>query len=352
MKRTALVVGATGAAAKRLVERLLADPDWSVIGLCRYPPARSGSARLTFLRADLMDPHDCARALRGCDGITHVFYTARAKHGESGSESIDENLAMLRNALDAILPVARRLDHVHLVEGGKWYGLHLGPYATPAREDDPRVDGSNFYYAQEDLLKERQREAPWSWSASRPNVICDFAPGRARNLPSVLGAYAAVLRELAMPLHFPGNATRWHALMEVTDAVHYANATAFIATDPRAANRAFNVSNGDLFRWERLWPRIAEHFGMPVGDVRPVSLQAHMRDKEPAWQRVVRRYGLLPSRLDDVAAWAFGDFVFGLDYDVVSSTTRLREAGFHDVVDSEAMFIRHLVQYRAARVLP
>lgn len=335
----------------RLVERLLAH-GWGVVGLCRHPPVASPASRLTYVKADLFDAADCANALRDYAHVTHVFYTARAKHGESGTESIPENAAMLTATLDAVLPAARDLRHVHLVEGGKWYGLHLGPFATPAREDDPRPAMPNFYHAQEDLLRARQQHEPWTWSASRPNILCDFAPGRARNLTSVLGAYAAILEELGMPLHFPGNAARWHALMEATDATLLADALCFIATDPRAANRAFNVSNGDVFRWEHAWPRLAAHFGMQPGDVRPMSLEAFMQDKEPVWQSVVRRRGLKPSRLDQVAAWAFGDFVFRMDYDLMLATTRLRQAGFHEVLDTEDMLLRQLAQYREAKILP
>lgn len=61
---------------------------------------------------------------------------------------------------------------------------------------------------------------------------------------------------------------------------------------------------------------------------------------------------LAASRLDEMAVWGFGDFLLQQDYDVVSSTTRLRQAGFHDTVDTEAMFLGHLARYRAARLLP
>ena len=351
MSRTALIVGSTGAVSLRLVERLLAD-EWTIVGLCRQPPATSPSPRLTFLQADLLDPADCARAVSRGPSVSHVFYSARAKHGETGTESISENVDMLAATLDAVIPTARELTHVHLVEGGKWYGMHLGPFATPAREVDPRPETPNFYHGQEDLLQERQRGQRWTWSASRPNILCDFVPGRARNLTSVLGVYAAVLNELGLPLHFPGNAARWSALMELTDATLLANAINFISTDPRAANQAFNVTNGDVFRWSGMWPRLAAHFGMRPGDVLPMSLAEFMRDKDPVWQRVVRRCGLSPSRLSDIAAWSFGDFVFRLDYDIMSSTTRLRQAGFHETLDSEAMFLRQLRQYREARILP
>jgi hypothetical protein len=73
---------------------------------------------------------------------------------------VPDNVAMLRNLIDAIEPVARGLEHVHLVQGTKYYGMHLGPFRTPAREDDPRPDFPNFYYDQQDLLAERARGKP------------------------------------------------------------------------------------------------------------------------------------------------------------------------------------------------
>jgi hypothetical protein len=190
MSRTALIAGAGGAASKRLIETLLADPAWSVIALARTP--RPSSDRLIWVSADLFDAQACRRALEPHRGITHVFYTSRAKHGETGVESIPDNVAMLANVLDAVEPVAAALAHVHIVEGTKWYGMHLGPFPTPAREDaDIGHLPDNFYYAQQHMLAARERGKTWAWSASRPTFIYDFAPERARNGVAVLGAYAA-----------------------------------------------------------------------------------------------------------------------------------------------------------------
>ncbi|MCC7272495.1 MAG: SDR family oxidoreductase [Alphaproteobacteria bacterium] len=347
MAPTALVAGATGAAARRLVELLLAR-GWSVLAVTRRPPAPA--ERLGHVAADLSDASRAA--LAACGAVTHVFYAGRAAHGEGGVESVADNVAMLRNLLDGVLPVARGLEHVHLVQGTKYYGLHLGRFPTPAREDDPRHMPPNFYYDQQDLLVERRQGRRWTWSASRPPVICDFAPDRARNLVPLIGAYAAIAAELGVPLDFPGRPGCWEALTELVDAGHLARAMAFLATDPRGADRAFNVTNGDLLRWKRVWPRIAAACGVPPGEVRTLTLADWMKDKDAVWQRVVARHGLRPSRLSDIANWAFGDFVWRQDHDVVSSTTRLRLAGFAEVVDSEAMLLDQLARYRAAKILP
>jgi nucleoside-diphosphate-sugar epimerase len=348
---TALIVGATGAAASRLTELLAARPDWQVIGLCRRPPA-DAPGRVRFLPLDLLDADACRRRLADGSEVTHIFYAARAMHGEGGDEPVADNLAMLRNLVEAIEPVARGLRHIHLVEGGKWYGLHHGPYRTPAREDDARHPSPNFYYDQQDFLADRQRGRSWSWSASRPNVICDFAPGRARNLVVILGAYAAICRELGVRLDFPGRPGAYATLTEVTDARHLARAMLWMATEPGCANQAFNITNGDLFRWQNLWPRLAAWFDMPAGGVQPLRLASWMPDTAAVWERIVARHGLRPTPFAEIALWGFGDFVLGQDFDLISDTTKARRFGFHDVVDSEAMLFEMLEQYRAARILP
>jgi nucleoside-diphosphate-sugar epimerase len=349
--RTALVAGATGAASKRLVEVLLEDPDWSVIGVARHPP-ESTDVRSTYLRADLLSAPDCARAFSACQRVTHVFYTARAAFGEGGVEPVEANVAMLRNVLDAIEGVAAALEHVHLVEGQKWYDVRLYPARTPAREDDPRHMPPNFYYDQEDLLRDRQSRARWTWSASRPMFIYDFSPQRARNIVSTVGAWAALCAELGLPLDFPGTPGCYAALTEMTDATQLARAISWMATAPTARNQAYNVTDNDVFRWKRLWPQIARQFGLELGEVRPLKLGNWMTDKGPIWQRIVAKHRLQPSALEDMASWAFADFCWGLDFDIVSSTTKLRRHGFHGVIDTETQFLSHLQNYRAARMLP
>jgi nucleoside-diphosphate-sugar epimerase len=348
--KTALVAGAGGAASKRLIEALVADPDWSVIGLARTP--RPSSDRLTFISVDLFDRDACARALAGQSSVTHLFYTARAKHGETGVESVEDNVAMLRNVLDAIEPVATRLAHVHLVQGTKYYGMHLGPFRTPAREDDPRLDFPNFYYDQQDFLAQRQRGRSWTWSASRPTFIYDFAPERARNAVTVIGAYAALCRELGQRFDFPGSPAAFGAQRDMTDARLLARAMMHMAVTPSCGNAAFNVTNGDVIRWRDLWPTVATTLGVEAGDVRPFRMLEWVRDKQPVWEGIVRRHGLAEPRLEEMADWAFADFHWAQGYDVVSGVEKLRAAGFSETIDSGDMLLAHLQRYREARVLP
>ena len=69
----------------------------------------------------------------------------------------DTNLTMLRNLLDAAARARRRLRHVSLLQGTKAYGAHLHPIPVPARERCPRDPHDNFYWLQEDHVRERRR---------------------------------------------------------------------------------------------------------------------------------------------------------------------------------------------------
>ena len=59
-----------------------------------------------------------------------------------------------------------------------------------------------------------------------------------------------------------------------------------------------------------------------------------------------------PTRSTELVAWPFADYVFGCDWDVMSDLTKIRRFGFHDVVDSEEMFVRLLTRFRTERIVP
>jgi hypothetical protein len=74
----------------------------------------------------------------------------------------------------------------------KAYGAHLGPYKTPAKKSDPRHLPPNFYFDQEDFVRQAQQGKDWGFSVLRPNTPCGFAVGNPMNLIMVLAVYAAV----------------------------------------------------------------------------------------------------------------------------------------------------------------
>ncbi len=77
-----------------------------------------------------------------------------------------------------------------------------------------------------------------------------------------------------------------------------------------------------------------------------------MADKGPVWDEIVKQHGLQPLAIDQVASWGFAYFTLNYDYDVISSMTKIRLAGFHRTVDTEAMMLDQLSQYRQKKFLP
>ena len=348
--RCALIAGVTGIVGAALARHLAASEDWEVIGLARRAPAEH--AGYSVIEVDLTDPHACRSKLTQLAHVTHVFYCARAAHYASTKEPIEENLAMLRNVVDAMQPVASGLEHVHIVQGSKYYGADLGPYRTPAKESDPRIAEPNWYYAQEDFLIERARADGWTWSASRPHGINDSDLRVTRSIARVVSIYAAVCKALGEPLYFPGTPENFRAIYQCTDATLLAKGIEWMATTPGCANAAFNITNGDFIRWENVWPAFAAFFGMEAAPVRTLTLAEAMADKAPVWQRIVRKHGLKPIAWNDTALWAYGDFIFKPHWDIMSDTLAIRRSGFHEAIDTQQMFLDLFAHFRRQRVIP
>ncbi|HLB22923.1 MAG TPA: SDR family oxidoreductase, partial [Dehalococcoidia bacterium] len=304
---------------------------------------------------DLLDRGDVEARLSGLKDITHVFYAAfQASRGAAAdyATNIAANRDMLVHSVSAIDRASPKLERVVLVTGTKYYGSHLGPFKTPAREDDPRHMPPDFYFDQIDWLTDYQRGKRWSWTELRPQTLCGFAPGSPMSIVPAIAVYAAISKELGLPLRFPGKPGAYRSIYQVTESTQLAAAALWAATAPRCANEAFNITNGDYFRWVHLWPKLAGVFEMPLAEPQTISLTQHLADKGKLWDRMVEKHGLKPYRFDEIAAWPFADYVFGCDWDVMSNVTKARRYGFHDVVDSEEMFVRLLRRFRAERIVP
>src|SRR3954465_8849535 len=134
-KRTALVAGASGLVGSYLLKRLLDQGGWDVVALSRRKPDVPGNYR--HIAVDLLNAAECKSKLGALTQISHLFFVAYVERPDA-HELVSANTAMLVNLVNVIEAASPGLEHVHLAEGSKWYGSHLGPYKTPAKEDDPR----------------------------------------------------------------------------------------------------------------------------------------------------------------------------------------------------------------------
>ena len=277
--------------------------------------------------------------------------------GWQDKELMDYNLLLFRNAIEPLVTAhAGSLRHISLLQGAKAYGLHVGRSPLPAKERSARDDHDNFYFLQEDALRQLAQDADWSWTILRPQVVYGESIGSPMNLLPVIGVYAAVERARGRPLRFPGGPP---AAQEAVDARLLARALGWAAVSPHARNETFNVTNGDVFCWRDVWPAIADMFGMEVGEPEPARLADGMPSRAGEWADIVDTYRLEAPR--DMAAfvggsWTYADIMFGSarsrPLPALLSTIKIRQAGFGDCIDTEDMFRELIGELQARRLLP
>ncbi|MDB5253921.1 MAG: nucleoside-diphosphate-sugar epimerase [Flaviaesturariibacter sp.] len=356
--QTLLIAGATGIVGQAAIEHFSALPGWKVVSLSRRAmPPRPG---ITHLSVDLTDAQRCREALASHGDITHVLYAALYEKpdllgGWVDNEQIEVNRSMLRNLLDGVEAATSQLCHVALLQGTKAYGSHVGRVPVPAKERWPRLAHPIFYWPQEDLLRERSNRAGWAFSILRPQIILGHAIGSPMNIIAAIGAYAAVQRELGLPLSFPGGGRYVNAC---SDSRLIARAVEWCGSSPNARNETFNVVNGDVLVWQDIWDSIAAHLGMEAGEPKPMKLSEHMPKQEAVWARVAAKHGLKPLSLAQLinSSWQFADrnFAYGQadPMDRVVSPIKLRQAGFHDCFDTEDSVRYWLGRMEKDRVIP
>ena len=137
--KVAVILGGTGMVGANMAQLLDRQGDWDVTIVSRRAPEFATRAR--HVACDMSDPADCARQLGPLERTTHIFWTGHA----TGTKWVDKaarDSDLFRNAMTAIEAATPQLQHVCLLQGSKYYGRHLGPFKTPAKESDPRVPGA------------------------------------------------------------------------------------------------------------------------------------------------------------------------------------------------------------------
>lgn len=359
-RKTVLVAGATGLVGHAAMQHFSSQPDTDVIAISRRRPAETFGAR--FVAVDLDDWGRCAEVFSAMPEVTHVVYAALYEKpglvaGWRDDDQIERNDRMLRNFLDPLLGVARNLRHVSLLQGTKAYGVHARPMRFPAREGrDEARDVPNFYWNQEDYVRACQCSSSWSFTILRPVLIVGYSVGAAMNLIPAIGVYAAMLKARGEPLHFPGGPAR---VSQAIDAGLLARVMSWAGEAEAARNETFNVANGDVFAWPYVWPALARAFGMEPGEDMPMSLDKEIRPREQDWQAIVARHGLNAPDLERFVGLSFeyADYQMGYGRSTpapaaFSSTIKLMQAGFHEVMDTERMLLDAIRAFQTRRMLP
>jgi nucleoside-diphosphate-sugar epimerase len=343
---TALIAGAAGIIGDAVM-RELGGNGWKVRGLSRRRLSEHPS-----IQADLTDPEATAAVVREVADTTHLFYAALAPDPDLATEA-SRNATMLGNLLDGLEAAGAPLQRVIIYQGFKIYGIHLGAKVpTPARESDPPHMPPNLYMAQEAALRERAARSRWDYVALRPDVVVGDIWGNPMNIALVVGAFGEISRTLGVPLRFPGTDKAYGQLVQFTDSRLLARASLWAATSERAGGEAFNVTNGDTFRWERMWSDVARRLDLETASPVPLTLVRHMADKGPLWRTLAERHGLAEPDLAHLVGWGFGDFIFHTETDVISDVNKIYEHGFTERMNSTTSLLSAIDSLKRQRILP
>ncbi|HVW44679.1 MAG TPA: NAD-dependent epimerase/dehydratase family protein [Amycolatopsis sp.] len=354
--RVVAVVGASGLIGTAALSSFL-DAGWNALAVSRRRPEPEAKAGFRHVPVDLLDRSACLAALRG-ERVTHLVYAAVYEKpglvaGWSDTGQMRTNLDMLANVLDALVP-AGTLEHVTIMQGTKAYGVHLHPIPVPARERAPRDDHPNFYWLQEDHLREAAAREGFGWTIFRPVQVVGPAYGSGYSVPAVMGVYSALCHAEGLPFAFPGGNV--FPARQVVDARLVGDATVWAAQAERARGEHFNLTNGEVFGWHGLWDHVGALLGHEPAEPAPRSMGEFLPSRAAAWDDIVGRFGLKPLRLAQVLGQShfYADYTFGYGLTDMSppalvSTVKVKKAGFGQVRDTDETFtyaIRRLIEER------
>jgi nucleoside-diphosphate-sugar epimerase len=350
--REILLLGPYGVLGTGVVDAAAANPAWRVVTAARRPvPSHRASRTVRHINVDLLDREGTREVLSKLDTVTDLVFAAYVEK-PTMAETVGPNARMLQNTLDAFAARDVPLRRVVLAGGAKVYGFSLGSFNAPAKESQPRLIAPIHYHQQEDILKAWSEKTGTAWTVLRPHVVLGPSLNSPMNLVTGVATYAAISRELGLPLRFPGRKEGWNSLQEATDAELFGRATLWALGSDKAENEIFNVSNGDVYRWRQLWGELAEFYQIPLAEPLAMSTASEMAEKGPLWDSMVARYGLFPTPYEQIANWPFVDYMLNFAEETILSTIKIRQAGFADCIDTHQSLRRQLTRLREMRIIP
>jgi len=361
MVKHALIVGASSIVGYQLATLLLSEGNWKVTGIARHKKDYVKNIKYyRIIECDLLAPAEELKKSLGSEvkDVTHVFFmTWIPKSTEE--EQIKVNKTLFQNVIDLVENSSSSLEHLYLQTGSKYYAMHLGPekggMVTPCKEEDPRR-GPNFYYDLEDYLVESASKRNLKWSVARPPCILGFTVDTAMNLGVSFAIYALVMKELGKPLIFPYGHKAFHCLRELADNRVVARFIFWLINEnyPQNKNQAFNVTNGDLYRMEQLWHKIADYFGMEVEVTHDTNfnLKNFMNENKEAWDRIVSRHGLKKYDLNSLGTWDFMELMLKREWDEFMLVNKSLKYGWTEREDTMYALERLFDELRLRNVIP
>ncbi|WP_115720232.1 SDR family oxidoreductase [Gallaecimonas mangrovi] len=341
-----LIAGASGVTGLGATE-VLEAAGHQVTTLSR---SNTGPGKGQHISADLLNKASLQDQAAALKDISHVFYAALKPSPDPLTEAT-ENGQMLENLIETLLDIGAPLERLIFLQGGKVYGAHLGVYKTPAREDDSRHFPPNLYFTQEDYARSLP-ERGVAWTALRPDIVIGHSLGSAMNLGNLIGVYGSLCKAMGHAMQFPGPAAAYEVLVNICDAKLLGQAVQWAAEQQQ--DGAFNITNGDQFRWKHVWPKLAAWFGVDAGEPQPISLDLRLDKacREP-WEKLAAEQHLKEPVISRLGPGGFGDFIFHVQTDAVFDVTKARQAGFDAMtLHSDQCLLDHLDAMVAKGLIP
>ncbi|WMV50994.1 hypothetical protein MTR67_044379 [Solanum verrucosum] len=360
----ALIIGVTGIVGNSLAE-ILPGTDtpggpWKVYGVARHPrPSWNVDYPIEYIQCDISSPEETQSKLTLLADVTHVFYVTWAIR-PTELKMCEINGKIFQSVLDAIIPNFPNLSHICLQTGLKHYHGSFEMFEkiahdTPYHESLSRLPAPNFYYTLEDILfEEVKKKEGLTWSIHRPGLIFGFSPYSIMNIIGTLCIYATICKHEGLPLRFPGSKSAWDGYSYCSDADLTAEHQIWASVDPNAKNEAFNISNGDVFKWKHLWKVLAEEFQVEAEEFdesKRWTLAEMMKDKGRIWKEIVKENGLVESKLEEIGGWWFVDLVL-IGECPLDTMNKSKEHGFLGFRNSKNAFISWINKIKTCKIVP
>ncbi|KAL1884844.1 hypothetical protein Plec18167_001499 [Paecilomyces lecythidis] len=393
---TAIVTGANGISGDHMLRVLCESPKrWKKIyALSRRPPNGEWPSYVEHVSMDfLKSPEELAAQIKEkgikSDYVFFFSYIQPAPKDGGGiwsaaEELVKVNTALLQNFLEALALSNTVPKTVLLQLGAKYYGVHLGPASVPQEESDPRVLlEPNFYYTQEDVLKDFAQKHNSNWITTRPSWIPGAVPDAAMNLCLPLAIYATVQKHLGQPLEYPSDLLAWETQQTMSSAQMNCYLSEWAVLTDGAQNGSFNATDDCAFTWGKFWPKLAakyqipwkgpeldpsafkeietRHNPPPRGFGPPGKLRfkftlaewAKKPEVQNAWKEIAAKHDLRQKELWDTdRVFGFTDAAITWPYPISFSTTKAKKLGFFGFVDSYESIFKVLNEFVDMKMIP
>lgn len=189
-------------------------------------------------------------------------------------------------------------------------------------------------------------------------------------------------KELGDTPIFNGTSIKYHSAEALSSSAMNAYFAEWCALTPAASNQAFNITNGDVSVWARLFPTLCKDFSLsppaaaqfseqplrpfkaqfptrrPIDGGEPASLElrnsyASWAKEErtiDAWKRLAKREGLHEDAFER-ASWEYVDRNMAIGYGKLEAMGKARRLGWLGYVDSTENFLEVLEEARSMRIL-